>query len=455
MQKGKKAAIGIFQLLCVSAGTVAAFSFSACKISLARSGVDFFSPFLLLFLICIVIIEIISCVKISDSTIHTVLYSCCLLISYLCSSDMQNFFQSVQTPSFESVADIINFAAFHGIALSSLYFMNFTYKLGVKKPIAVLLILASGISFAAYLILFKTNLRYLAYAAYMPVLCAVLILLYKEMIKRHNCDYTFYLSISILYAAIGMQTVDVLNKSGFFYSGTDGFSSIYVALIVIIFAAIYITYIIKTEQNARKASDYKLQAEMMKSKILREQINPHFIFNSLTTVKEMYHHDLERGDSAIGFFSKHLRANVEAMNIDLIPFEEELDLIENYVKLENMKREQAINLVYDIACTDFYVPILSLQVFVENAVKYAKTELKDDGYIEISSYEVDGAVVLEINDNGVGFDVNNISKSSCGIANSLERFKLILDTDIEIISRQGLGTSVKIHLKSTPPLKNL
>lgn len=100
----------------------------------------------------------------------------------------------------------------------------------------------------------------------------------------------------------------------------------------------------------------------------------------------MYHKDLKSGDETLNLFAKYLRLNIESINNDLIPFEQELTNIENYINLEQIKRSEDLNIVYNIDYYEFTVPVLAIQVFVENAIKYAKTTFKKDGYIEISSY---------------------------------------------------------------------
>lgn len=175
----------------------------------------------------------------------------------------------------------------------------------------------------------------------------------------------------------------------------------------------------------------------MRTLLLRQQINPHFVFNSLTTIKDMYHKDLKSGDETLNLFAKYLRLNIESINTDLIPFEQELTNIENYINLEQIKRSEDLNIVYNIDYYEFTVPVLAIQVFVENAIKYAKTTFKKDGYI-----------FLEIIDNGVGFDTSKIKSTSCGIKNAFERFKILKkEVKTEIESEVGKGTKVSIRFK--------
>lgn len=183
----------------------------------------------------------------------------------------------------------------------------------------------------------------------------------------------------------------------------------------------------------------------VKSCSLQAQIKPHFVFNVLSSIKSLYHVHPDSGDYAIDLFSKHLRAQIEATGADLIPFEKELDNIRVFTDLENIRREKDLNIIFNIEYSDFSIPALSLQPFVENAIKYGRTSEKEDGYISISSCCENGEILLEIADNGAGFDPESIPQSSYGIRNSVERFRLLKGVTPQIISSPGNGTVIKIR----------
>ena len=249
-------------------------------------------------------------------------------------------------------------------------------------------------------------------------------------------------------AAYGAQNVYVLDKCDLISVSTQGYTLVYMFFIILTFLTIYFYFIIRTARAALKASEYRLQLNTLKSEILREQIKPHFVFNSLTTIKSLYHKDVTEGDHAMNLFSRHLRSNVEAADTDLIPFERELDNIQNYTELENARYDKKFNIIFNIDFTDFFVPVLSLQPFVENAIKYSKVNDKPDGYIEISTCENGDEVILQITDNGVGFDESDIKENSFGIRNSRERFRLLINAEIEIESKKNVGTKVTIHIRN-------
>ncbi|MCD7729786.1 MAG: histidine kinase [Clostridia bacterium] len=447
MKKRMKAAIAVFQVLSVITGVAVSLILNACGYIPDDDGnTQVYSIVVLAMLVLIVVIEIASALKIHDSTIHTVFTSCSLLISYVFSCDMQAVINPEQNVYLARGAEFAGFAAFMLIVLSHVYLVNFLYHSGISKIEGCLIAAYSAADCLLYLILMPYSAQYAAYIVYIPVIGYTLVKICSAMAKKRNCDLTGMLTFTIMCCALGMQTNELTFYSGGFAYPVYGITTTYFLAIVTLYAMVYACFLLRTERKALEASEYKLQAEKMRTKMLREQINPHFIFNSLITVKEAYHCDTERGDMAMNYFSRHLRANVEAMNTDCIPFSEELDNVENYIGLESMRRAKPVNIIYDVEYDAFMLPVLSLQVFVENAVRYARTEEKEDGFIAISSYKCTGGTAVEVTDNGVGFDVKSVNKNSCGIRNAMERFKLLLNADITIDSAKGKGTKVKIFI---------
>lgn len=231
-----------------------------------------------------------------------------------------------------------------------------------------------------------------------------------------------------------------------FHIKTSLSTILYLYFIFLLFVAIYVAFIVRTYRAAMKELKYELESKDLKLLVLKDQIKPHFIFNSLGAIKTLYHEDEEKGDRAISLLADHLRYNVDVVSSNLIEFSKEIDNVFNYVELKNLRTEQKFNVIYNIDFQDFQVPILSIQPFVENSLKYSKVNEKDDGYIEISSYKDDENIYIEINDNGVGFDVNSIKDESCGTRNVKERYSLLLKANVDIQSEINVGTKVKITI---------
>ena len=445
--KYKRQLAAAMEFLLIVTGTIIAVTYDAAKNEQSQTFRDIV-PLLctaaLIMLALIVLIEIMACIKLEGSTYHTVLIAVALMLYFICSTDTASVFEMIGLYFHPPVAEIFSFVFFECIIISVFYFFNYLYKPQIKPAFVILTICICAFTLISFILLQDRRLQYIplfTFAAYSLIFFAWLS---HRIVRLKKDDFTFYMTSFILCAVYGAQIVYVLDKSELISVTTSGYSVVYIFFVILVFIIIYFLFIIRT---TFQASEYKLRVNTLKSEILREQIKPHFIFNSLTTIKSLYHKDLSEGDHAISLFSRHLRSNVEAADTDLIPFERELDNIQNYIELENTKYDRKFTVIYNIDVTEFYVPVLSLQPFVENAIKYSKVNCLEDGYIEISSSESGGEILLEISDNGAGFDESDIKPNSCGIRNSRERFKILMNATIDIQSRKGEGTRVTIHIK--------
>ena len=114
-----------------------------------------------------------------------------------------------------------------------------------------------------------------------------------------------------------------------------------------------------------------------------------------------------------------------------------------YFELQNLRADGALTLLLDIEETEFEVPALSLQPFVENAVKYAGTEKLEDGSITLSSARSEKGITVKITDNGLGFDPSS-PRSGVGISNATERLLRVSNAAVEINSEKGKGTEISV-----------
>ncbi len=210
---------------------------------------------------------------------------------------------------------------------------------------------------------------------------------------------------------------------------------------------VIILYRISTVSNTKKyirVLEEEKKLESIKIDVLKEQIQPHFIFNCLTSIQGAYQEDNKKGEEMITMFSKHLRSNLEASSSDLVPFEVELNNILNYVSLENMRRAKECDLLLDLDVVDFSLPPLTLEPFIENSIQYSKVEEKENGFISLSTKKDNDMIIIEIEDNGVGFDADKVKDSSIGLRNAKERLSLTLHATTKITSKILEGTKVSI-----------
>ena len=185
-------------------------------------------------------------------------------------------------------------------------------------------------------------------------------------------------------------------------------------------------------------------------------MKPHYMYNVLTTIYYLCDVDPEKAQEAIGSFAEYLRNTLEAIdNEELVPFSWELSQIRYYLSLEKIRYEDRLNIVYDVDVNEFLVPPLSIQPFVENAVKHGIAGRESGGTVSIITRKLaDGGVQIRIVDDGVGFDVSTIKEQKItqeGVANARERLRLECGADMTITSSPGKGTTVMITLRPQKP----
>lgn len=138
-----------------------------------------------------------------------------------------------------------------------------------------------------------------------------------------------------------------------------------------------------------------------------------------------------------------------------IPFTDELEHIKHYSDIELLRFGDRINVEYDIKCDSFSVPALSIQPIVENAIKHGITKNPNGGTVKISSFEKDEYYCVKIDDDGVGFDIDNPdltddgNHAHIGLENVAARLKAMSNAELEIKSQEGKGTHVTIKIPKT------
>ncbi len=131
----------------------------------------------------------------------------------------------------------------------------------------------------------------------------------------------------------------------------------------------------------------------------------------------------------------------------LISFEDELKHIESYAALEKLRFNERVNVVYDIETKNFFVPPLSIQPIVENAIKHGILKKIEGGTVTLKTRESSDAYVVEVVDDGVGFrmeDVNFDENKHFGINNIKYRIEKTGGGEMTIWSEPGKGTRVKV-----------
>ena len=183
-------------------------------------------------------------------------------------------------------------------------------------------------------------------------------------------------------------------------------------------------------------------------RIMMSQIQPHFLFNTLSTIQALCDTNPELASETINYFGSYLRNNLKSLNTPgLIPFEKEMEHMLNYANIE-MVRFPHIRIEQDIKDKDFELPALTIQPIVENSIRHG-VRIRKEGIVTISTLsEPDGHTII-IKDNGKGFDTEAPSLSDgthIGLNNVRERIERMCGGTFTVESEIDVGTTVTIHI---------
>ncbi|MBQ1463472.1 MAG: histidine kinase [Ruminococcus sp.] len=208
---------------------------------------------------------------------------------------------------------------------------------------------------------------------------------------------------------------------------------------------IYLSVIYQQEMRETIA-EKELHIAQDKLIILREQIQPHFIYNSLNIIRTLVRTDTETAVESIDNFSEYLQAHFRAIQDDhMVSFKQELENVMAYLSLVQADYTRKIEVVYELSEVGFNIPPLSLEPVVENAVKHGTGA--DGGTIRIASFIKDDCYIVSVTDDGTGKNNTLTEKQTkrlgVGIDNTRKRLAELCNGRLEMDKRPD-GTTVSI-----------
>lgn len=187
--------------------------------------------------------------------------------------------------------------------------------------------------------------------------------------------------------------------------------------------------------------------ETQRMRLVLSQVQPHFIYNTLSSIRSIEGNP-EETKRAITEFANYIRGNLSSLDgRELIPFSEELDFVKDYVRLQQRRFPNRINVIYDITDNDFLVPPLTVQILVENAIKHGILVRYDSGLVIVQTRLERNNHVIVVSDDGVGFDVKELDNTDrVGLRAVRNRLDYYLEGTMFIESEIGHGTDVVIEI---------
>ena len=193
------------------------------------------------------------------------------------------------------------------------------------------------------------------------------------------------------------------------------------------------------------------QIELSENKValLMEQMHPHFIYNALQQIALLCDEDPAAVKPSIFSFSSYLRKNLEALtNEKMIPFLTEMEHVDAYVELSQILPSRKFELVKDFQITDFYIPALTVQPLVENAIYYGIGMSEEGNVIRLETKLEGGYVVVRVTDDGRGKKTSLPTQkkhNSVGTKNVITRLKILCDGEY-ILNKSENGSEAIIKI---------
>lgn len=197
------------------------------------------------------------------------------------------------------------------------------------------------------------------------------------------------------------------------------------ALLVFIWAVFYFIYHYFESYN--KSLKYEAAIHEIELNNLKSQLNPHFMFNALNSIRAMVDDEPDKSKIAITQLSNILRNSLVTDKKKLTTFDQELTIVKDYLSLESIRYEERLKVNFQIAPESkrFSVPPLMIQTLVENGIKHGISKLKEGGVITIRSSVDNGSLRIQIKNSGHLKNVAVIKGTGFGIKNTLKRLDLI------------------------------
>ncbi len=204
------------------------------------------------------------------------------------------------------------------------------------------------------------------------------------------------------------------------------FSIIFDTPIFLVWMSVYVLwhYIEFTNTEEIKKVRLETMIKELELKTIKSQINPHFIFNALNSIRALVDEDPQRARKAITELSNILRSSIQVDKVEITSLEKELDIVKDYLALEYIRFADRLKVVYEVdsKTLSHQIPPMMLQTLVENAIKHGLSKQPGDCTIKIISNVENDKLVLIVQNTGL---LQQAEKDGFGLQSTRERLNIL------------------------------
>ena len=298
---------------------------------------------------------------------------------------------------------------------------------------------------------FRLDRRHLLRRLPIHIACGLVItLVYAllDMVKREVLTAVFKAAAGgPLVLSFSSQWVEML------FWGVEYNLLTYICIVSVIHAYLYYE---QSRNRAVKTSKLEAQLHLARLDMLKMQLHPHFLFNTLNAISALMHRDVDSADRMITLLSDLLRQSLDKDDRHQVSLKAELDFLESYLEIEQIRFRDRLRVEIDIEkdCFGIQVPRLILQPLVENAIRHGIAMRSSAGLVAIRARRKGNRLLLSVADDGPGLVGDAPKREGVGLANTRARLVQLYPDEHRIELRRadvgGLEVRLEIPFETEP-----
>jgi len=283
---------------------------------------------------------------------------------------------------------------------------------------------------------------------------------------------TIHFVASIVFLLVHILLFTVISIPFGWYSQLTPFSNRYFLLILnftpsnvmfywgIVVIEHALDYYRKLQERELKASQLEAQLAQSQLQVLKMQLHPHFLFNTLNAISALIRESPDEADEMVSRLGDLLRMTLETAGLQEVPFKKELEFLNHYLDIEQTRFQDRlkVEMAIEPEALDGLVPSMILQPLVENSVRHGVSPRPEGGCIKIKAWRDNSHLRLEVEDDGPGLIGESPLKERVGLTNTRARVRNLYGEEHDLKLRNaadgGLVVSLSIPFRTTPAGSN-
>lgn len=246
--------------------------------------------------------------------------------------------------------------------------------------------------------------------------------------------------VAPLFEPLGIQTFNWMSFLGYVFN---------VFVIMSLWTAIYMGVVFSRKNRKDEIEKLELRTALQEAElaILKNQVNPHFLFNALNNIRSLILSDPDRARTMVTHISELLRYSIQFNAAEKVSLRQELDIVRDYLQLESIQFNDRLSYEFEIEeeALNVKIPPMAIQLLVENAIKHGISQLATGGNIDIRANLTEGHLKIQVSNEG---QLKKTSKrEGIGLKNLIERLQILFGQFAELKVENSNPETVTATLK--------